>query len=408
MTGLVEGIVGDPEMWAEDPVAAGAFAVTNISSFFIPVAGAGAAAGKVGSVAARLGTSTVRLGARVDGAVSSSVVVNVGELLARGGNTLTDLGRGSSAASRAELAGVLEAFEQTRVARTELSPPVGFGERMNAAVEQAAQLPARATEAMQHLGDRLGLHGGGGLLPAFADGAPGGGHRAAEPIADMSVYSPGSHAATPSEGGVTVMPLERPETRRAGVVASGLAEKSQASWHTRDTNAGTVATEIRDAVDTTGAPEGHEPRGNGVGGNEARGSISSGPVIDAPDGRVYSMMDGADHASRYRPDQLWRYRITEDLLNRRGGSRSEFINLVNKPLADLRSRDRSISQSVSSQLVGQLSPRAVFQKALDPARFELQRYGESRTPYGQYEMLVLRPGIAESMCIGIWPRLAVR
>ncbi len=176
MTGLVEGIVGDPEMWAEDPVAAGAFAVTNIGSFFIPVAGGAAAAGKVGTVAARAGMSTVRLGTRLDGAVSSSVVVNVGDLIARGGNTLTDLGRGSSAASRAELAGVLEAFEQTRVARTELSPPVGFGERMNTAVEQAAQFPARATEAMQHLGDRLGLHGGGGLLPAFADGAPGGGH----------------------------------------------------------------------------------------------------------------------------------------------------------------------------------------------------------------------------------------
>lgn len=177
MTGLVEGIVGDPEMWAEDPVAAGAFAVTNIGSFFIPVAGGAAAAGKVGTVAARAGLSTVRLGTRLDGVVSSSVVVNVGDLMARAGNTLTDLGRGSSAASRAELAGVLEAFEQTRLARNELSPPVGFGERMNAAVEHAAQFPARASEAMQHLGDRLGLHGGGGLLPAFADGVPGRGHR---------------------------------------------------------------------------------------------------------------------------------------------------------------------------------------------------------------------------------------
>ncbi len=132
---------------------------------------------KVGTVAARAGMSTVRLGTRLDGAVSSSVVVNVGDLIARGGNTLTDLGRGSSAASRAELAGVLESFEHTRVARNELSPPVGFGERMNTAVEQAAQLPARTTEAMQHLGDRLGMHGGRGLLPAFADGAPGGGQR---------------------------------------------------------------------------------------------------------------------------------------------------------------------------------------------------------------------------------------
>lgn len=48
--------------------------------------------------------------------------------MALSGNVLTDVGRGSSAASRAEVAGVLEEFEQTRVARNELSPPVGLGE----------------------------------------------------------------------------------------------------------------------------------------------------------------------------------------------------------------------------------------------------------------------------------------
>ncbi len=168
-------IVGAPKMWAAEPVAAGALVVTNVGGFNMPAA---AAAGKVGTVAARAGASTVRLGTRLDGAIPSAVAVNVGDVLARTGNILTGLGLGRrcSVASRAELAGVLETFEQTRVARHESHPPVGFGERISAWGVQAEQLPARVTEEMQHLGDRLGMIGGG-LLPAFADGVPGGGHR---------------------------------------------------------------------------------------------------------------------------------------------------------------------------------------------------------------------------------------
>ncbi len=63
-------------------------------------------------------------------------------------------GADSSAASQAELAGVLEVFEQTRVARNELHPPIGFGERTSTAVDQTAHSPARASEAMRHLGER--------------------------------------------------------------------------------------------------------------------------------------------------------------------------------------------------------------------------------------------------------------
>ena len=61
MDGMVGGIVGTPEQWEEDPVAAGTFAVANVASFFIPGAGQVGAGLKVGSGAARAATLTGRL-----------------------------------------------------------------------------------------------------------------------------------------------------------------------------------------------------------------------------------------------------------------------------------------------------------------------------------------------------------
>lgn len=61
MQGMVEGFVGSPEQWEEDPVAAGTYAVANIGSMFIPVGGGVVAGTKVVTGAARAATLTTRM-----------------------------------------------------------------------------------------------------------------------------------------------------------------------------------------------------------------------------------------------------------------------------------------------------------------------------------------------------------
>ena len=64
ITAFGKGIVGSPEQWEEDPVAAGTTAVLNVATFFIPVVGQAAGGVKVTSSLARVGVSLERVAVR--------------------------------------------------------------------------------------------------------------------------------------------------------------------------------------------------------------------------------------------------------------------------------------------------------------------------------------------------------
>lgn len=88
LTAMVGGIVGTPEQWEEDPVAAGAYATASIGTFFIPVVGQAGAAAKVASSLARVGVAVERLAViAVDGS-------RIASGLSRTGTTLTNLSKG--------------------------------------------------------------------------------------------------------------------------------------------------------------------------------------------------------------------------------------------------------------------------------------------------------------------------
>lgn len=79
LEGVVQGIVGTPEMYDEDPVAAGTFATLGVASFFVPVGGAAVGATKATSGLARLGGAVERAGLRApEGSALRNGLTHVG------------------------------------------------------------------------------------------------------------------------------------------------------------------------------------------------------------------------------------------------------------------------------------------------------------------------------------------
>ncbi|MBF4601817.1 glycohydrolase toxin TNT-related protein [Frigoribacterium sp. VKM Ac-1396] len=77
--GVTQGIVGTPEMYDEDPVAAGTYATLGVASFFVPVGGAAVGATKATSGLARLGGAVERAGLRApEGSALRNGLTHVG------------------------------------------------------------------------------------------------------------------------------------------------------------------------------------------------------------------------------------------------------------------------------------------------------------------------------------------
>jgi hypothetical protein len=83
LTAMVGGIVGTPEQWKDDPVAAGTYAAASIATFFIPVAGEVSAGGKVASVLAKVGIATEKIAVVAgDGTKFAAGLSRVGDVFA--------------------------------------------------------------------------------------------------------------------------------------------------------------------------------------------------------------------------------------------------------------------------------------------------------------------------------------
>lgn len=78
--GIVGGIVGTPEQWEEDPVAAGTYAVLSIGTMFIPVAGVTAGATKVTSGLAKTALAAERLAGKTPNLRLSNGLSTAGQI----------------------------------------------------------------------------------------------------------------------------------------------------------------------------------------------------------------------------------------------------------------------------------------------------------------------------------------
>jgi len=165
-------------------------------------------------------------------------------------------------------------------------------------------------------------------------------------------------------------------------------------------------TVVREPETTTGGSDagghgadqpGHGGSGNAGGDGPADGGghdvDTAHPNADgngmSPD-RVYSMMDGFDHAATFAPEQLGPSRVSDSLLSSNGVTRAEFIDLINRPISSLSAGERSIVNSIRDSLTAQLTPDTVFQKVLDQPHFAVQADGSVTLEFGQGENIVLR------------------
>jgi len=189
MDGMVQGIVGSPEQWEEDPVAAGTFAVANIGSFFIPGAGEVGAGVKVASGAARTATIAGRAAEIAgDAAHLPSGLARVDSLLSEFGahgsglskvGGLDDLSDTMAALDRMTdvefegLTGALKAGEEVDFGSlSKLEDFADYGDLGRAAEEARAASPTHA-DASAHAGGGTGSDPAAGAARAADPGSGG-------------------------------------------------------------------------------------------------------------------------------------------------------------------------------------------------------------------------------------------
>jgi len=201
MDAMVGGIVGTPEQWEEDPVAAGTYAVASIGSFFIPGAGQVGAGLKIGSSAARAATLTGRV------AEMAGDVAHLPNGLSRVDSLVAEFGEHGSGLSKLGDLGDLEGLTDT-VAALDRMTDVEF-EGLTSAIRSGEAVDLGSLSALEDLaqGDlvraaeesRAGSASSPGSSVGSAHGA------ASEPVAAAGrAADPGS-----APGGGTTL-LERP------------------------------------------------------------------------------------------------------------------------------------------------------------------------------------------------------
>ncbi|WP_052505271.1 DNA/RNA non-specific endonuclease [Frigoribacterium sp. MEB024] len=189
MDGMVQGIVGSPEQWEEDPVAAGTFAVANIGSFFIPGAGEVGAGVKVASGAARTATIAGRAAeiagdaahlpsglARVDSLLSEFGARGSGLSKVGGLDDLTDTMTALDRMTDVEFEGLTGALKAGKKVDFEslskLEDFADYGDLGRAAEEARAASPTHA-DASAHAGGGTGSDPAAGAARAADPGSGG-------------------------------------------------------------------------------------------------------------------------------------------------------------------------------------------------------------------------------------------
>ena len=129
-----------------------------------------------------------------------------------------------------------------------------------------------------------------------------------------------------------------------------------------------------------GSGDGHGPAGDGPndgqphepGDHPAHGESAETPgdQIDPGDGsRVYSLMDGSSHTTAFAPEQLVDNQRIIDALSHHGVSKSDFIDLINKPTDSLTPAERDLINDVRNELPHPTHD-TVMQKVIPPGYFD--------------------------------------
>ncbi len=122
------------------------------------------------------------------------------------------------------------------------------------------------------------------------------------------------------------------------------------------------------------SPDGSADEGPRDGGDSelpgnAQHPVDPGSPRTDGDGRIYSMTDGSSHQTSFAPEQLVDNQRVTDALERHGVSRSDFIDLVQRPTDTLTPDDRNLINAVRDDLPSP-GPDTVMQKVIPPGYFD--------------------------------------
>lgn len=162
---IVGSIIGTPEQWEEDPVAAGTYAVLSVGTFFIPVAGQVGAGVKVASALGKAGIAAERLAQIAKAGKLTSNLANgltrTSEVFTRLGETVKVLnGGGDLARSLDKTVDGLEALDDmpdivpdNLGSKSDTTPDVTPGEKADADANGTDSTPSDSTPSDTTPGD---------------------------------------------------------------------------------------------------------------------------------------------------------------------------------------------------------------------------------------------------------------
>jgi hypothetical protein len=403
------------DKWQDDPGTALGESVFNVGTALIPVGGAAVAGVKTASTAASVVSKMAKVVDFVDpAALAMNGAMRLGGaglhsldgLIGRLGSDATDgfhlntpdvplVADGpTSALSALDGAGV---DLGTVTARIDDGVPVYE-------FPPTAEIPSGRVEMPAGAFD--GVRGGDVPVrtdaPVRADGGVDAGVTA--PVREPELVAAGGVRGEASPGAVDSLVQDapvRPETSSSGE-STVVREPSTGSDHSTAGGDGTGAGGHIGSDnglgsggvgrgDDDGVPHGgQDDHGSDVGPGErttpdnANASTNDTTTPGVP-GRVYSMMDGTEHTTSFAPESLGDSRVTTPLLDKHGVTRSQFEDLINRPIDTLSTAEKTVVNGVRNELTAQVSPDTVFQKVLDQPHFD----STGTLTFGQGENIVL-------------------
>ncbi|MEZ0341540.1 hypothetical protein ACAG25_16330 [Mycobacterium sp. pV006] len=205
---------------------------------------------------------------------------------------------------------------------------------------------------------------GPGRVGEPAPSSPGAGPSRPSPEAGSGQRAP---VEPPGRGSDTSAP--RPEPSRTPEAPAPTANSSNGQASPPADRPGSIPPGGGDHP-SSGGPSGHHPGpvepGSSDGGARTP-DFSDEPPEDMS--RVYSMMDGSSHTASFAPEQLPDNQRVDHALAAHGVSKSEFIDLINKPIDTLTPEERQLINAVRDELPAPTRD-TVMQKVIPPGFFD--------------------------------------
>ncbi|MGE2837131.1 hypothetical protein [Mycobacterium sp. SMC-4] len=121
----------------------------------------------------------------------------------------------------------------------------------------------------------------------------------------------------------------------------------------------------------SGNPSGHHPGSAEPGPSDGDGHTPNANGEPPEDGsRVYTMADGSSHTTSFAPEQLLDNQRVDDALAAHGVSKSDFVDLINRPIDTLTPDERQLINAVRDELPAP-NRDTVMQKVIPPGYFDV-------------------------------------